>query len=158
MNSNNPDLTKKTDSSINAPSKLFKPIIITQDLIKKSESNISSNIITMPQLSSIHNEKNIPLVYHQFPLGSSPQIPSIYYPEIQIAKINDITNNGLCSTVNVLPIIRFVIIAFVLIVSIETFICQIFIKMKKLIQMILYFVLAQNLVVIRNIANVLKLI
>ena len=97
MNSNNPDLTKKTNSSINAPSKLFKPIIITKDLIKKSESNISSNFTTMPQLSSIHNEKNIPLFYHQYPLGSSPQIPSIYYPEMQIAKFNDIKNKPCCS-------------------------------------------------------------
>ena len=97
MNSNNPDLTKKTDSSINAPSKLFKPLIITQDLIKKSDSNISSTITTMPQLSSIHNEKKIPIFYHQYPLGSSPQLTSIYYSEMKIAKFNDITSKPCCS-------------------------------------------------------------
>ena len=97
MNSNNPDLTKKADSSINTSSKLFKPIIITSDLIKKSESNISSTITTMPPMSSIHNEKNIPIVFQQYPLGSSPKMPSIYYPEMQIAKFNDITNKPCCS-------------------------------------------------------------
>jgi hypothetical protein len=62
MNSNNPDLTKKTDSSINAPSKLFKPIIITQDLIKKSESNISSNITAMPNCHQFTMKK----IFHYF--------------------------------------------------------------------------------------------
>ena len=100
MNSNftnNSNNIKKIDSSLNSSNKLFKPIIINQDLLKKSENNITSTNNGAFPISTIIKEQSIPIIYPQFQLGPSSKLLSFFYQEDPNKKYIDTKNKPCCS-------------------------------------------------------------
>ena len=80
---------------------LFKPLVINQRIVRRSESDITTTSTTLP-LSSITNDQNIPLIYPQFQLGVIPNKrpinPAFLYPnENMNKKILDMKNKPCCS-------------------------------------------------------------
>ena len=81
---------------------LFKPLVINQRLMRRSESDITT--ITNSSLPlSVNNDSNIPLIYPQFQLGSltglksQHQLHPFLYQENQKQKLIDIKNKPCCS-------------------------------------------------------------
>ena len=75
---------KESEDSVNNIHQLFKPLVLNQRVIRRSESDITTMTNTSLPLS-VNNDSNIPLIYPQFQLGSlsglksSPQLhPFIY--------------------------------------------------------------------------------
>ena len=99
---NKTNFNKESEDSINNMHQLFKPLVLNQRLIRRSESDITT--MTNTHLS-INNDSNIPLLYPQFQLGSisglksSPQLHPYLYQESQNQnkKLLDIKNKPCCS-------------------------------------------------------------
>ena len=93
---------KETEESVNNIHQLFKPLVINQRLIRRTESDITTMTNTTLPLS-VSNDSNIPLIYPQFQLGtlsglkSSPQLHPFIYQENQNKKLIDIKNKPCCS-------------------------------------------------------------
>ena len=93
---------KEPEDAMNNIHQLFKPLVINQRLIRRSESDITT--ITNGSLPiSVNNESNIPLIYPQFQLGalsglkSSSQLHPLIYQENKNSKVLDIKNKTCCS-------------------------------------------------------------
>lgn len=99
---NKSNFNKESEYSVNNIHQLFKPLVLNQPLIRRSESDITT--MTNTHLS-INNDSNIPLLYPQFQLGSisglksSPQLHPYLYQESQNQnkKLLDIKNKPCCS-------------------------------------------------------------
>ena len=94
---------KETEDSVNSIHQLFKPLIINQRLIRRTESDITTMTNTSLPLS-VNNDSNIPILYPpQFQIGSigglqpSSQLHPFIYQENQNKKIIDIKNKPCCS-------------------------------------------------------------
>ena len=97
---------KESEDSVNNIHQLFKPLVLNQRLIRRSESDITTMTNTSLPLS-VNNDSNIPLIYPQFQLGSlsglksSPQLHPFIYQENQNQNQNkkmlDIKNKPCCS-------------------------------------------------------------
>ena len=130
LDSNKINSLKEGEDSMNSIHQLFKPLVINQRLIRRSESDITTTNTSFPIF--VNNDSNIPLIYPQFQLGaisgikSSSQLhPFIYQENNQTKKFLDIKNKPCCSCnktkcikkniniVNVLQIINFAKIVFV---------------------------------------------
>lgn len=91
---------KETEESMH---QLFKPLVLNQRLMRRSESDITTITNTSLPISVNNNDSNIPLIYPQFQLGSlsglktSPQLHPFIYPENQTKKLIDIKNKPCCS-------------------------------------------------------------
>ena len=91
---------KETEESMH---QLFKPLVLNQRLMRRSESDITTITNTSLPISVNNNDPNIPLIYPQFQLGSlsglktSPQLHPFIYPENQTKKLIDIKNKPCCS-------------------------------------------------------------
>ena len=92
--------SEETDTNLH---QLFKPLVLNQRLIRRTESDITTITNSTMPLSSINNESNIPLIYPQFQLGSlsslksSPQMHPFIYQENQNKKMIEIKNKPCCS-------------------------------------------------------------
>ena len=90
---------KETEDSMH---QLFKPLVINQRLMRRSESDITTITNTSLPLS-VNNDSNIPLIYPQFQLGSltglksQPQLHPFLYQENQKQKLIDVKNKPCCS-------------------------------------------------------------
>ena len=90
---------KETEDSMH---QLFKPLVINQRLMRRSESDITTITNTSLPLS-VNNDSNIPLIYPQFQLGSltglksQPQLHPFLYQENQKQKLIDLKNKPCCS-------------------------------------------------------------
>ena len=98
--SNKPSSTKDPEE-LPHMNQLFKPLVINQRIVRRSESDITTTSTTLP-LSSITNDQNIPLIYPQFQLGVIPNKrpinPAFLYPnENMNKKILDMKNKPCCS-------------------------------------------------------------
>ena len=94
---------KEAEETDNNLHQLFKPLVLNQRLIRRTESDITTITNSTLPLSTINNESNIPLIYPQFQLGSistlksSPQMHPFIYQENQNKKIIEIKNKPCCS-------------------------------------------------------------
>ena len=94
---------KESEETDNNLHQLFKPLVLNQRLIRRTESDITTITNSTLPLSTINNESNIPLIYPQFQLGSlsglksSPQMPPFIYQESQNKKLIEIKNKPCCS-------------------------------------------------------------
>jgi hypothetical protein len=93
---------KETEEQMNNIHQLFKPLVINQRLMRRSESDITT--MTNNSLPiSVNNDSNIPLIYPQFQLGSlsglknSAQLNPFIYQENQTKKLLEIKNKPCCS-------------------------------------------------------------
>ena len=100
--SNKINSLKEGEDSMNNIHQLFKPLVINQRLMRRSESDIATINTSLP--ISVNNDSNIPLIYPQFQLGSIPGIksssqlhPFIYQENNQTKKLLDIKNKPCCS-------------------------------------------------------------
>ena len=99
---NKTNFNKESEDSINNMHQLFKPLVLNQRLIRRSESDITTMTNTSIPLS-VNNDSNIPLIYPQFQLGSlsglktSSHLHSFIYQENQNKKLVDIKNKPCCS-------------------------------------------------------------
>ena len=95
---------KESEDSVNNMHQLFKPLVLNQRLIRRSESDITTMTNTSIPLS-VNNDSNIPLIYPQFQLGSLSGLKSsshlhshsFIYPENQNKKLYDTKNKPCCS-------------------------------------------------------------
>jgi hypothetical protein len=94
---------KEAEETDNNLHQLFKPLVLNQRLIRRTESDITTITNSTLPLSTINNESNIPLIYPQFQLGSlstlksSPQMHPFIYQENQNKKMIEIKNKPCCS-------------------------------------------------------------
>ena len=99
---NKTNFNKISEDSVNNIHQLFKPLILNQRLMRRSESDITTMTNSSIPLS-VNNDSNVPLIYPQFQLGSlsglksSPQLHSFIYQENQNKKLLDIKNKPCCS-------------------------------------------------------------
>ena len=70
---NKPNAFKENEESLPHINQLFKPLVVNQRIVRRSESDITTTSTTLP-LSSINNDSNIPLIYPQFQLGVIPSM------------------------------------------------------------------------------------
>ena len=68
---NKPNSYKENEDTIPHMNQLFKPLVVNQRIVRRSESDITTTSTTLP-LSSLNNDSNIPLIYPQFQLGVMP--------------------------------------------------------------------------------------
>ena len=173
---NKPSITKEPEESLPHMNQLFKPLVINQRIVRRSESDITTTSTTLP-LSSLNTDQNIPLIYPQFQLGVIPNMnnkrpinPAFLYPnENKNKKIVDMKNKPCCSCntirpnalkniVNALPIINYVQIVFVSIAETKIYLLtplELMLK-KKIRQKISLFAPVPNQDAIKNIVNALK--
>jgi len=101
---NKSSITKEPEESLPHMNQLFKPLVINQRIVRRSESDITTTSTTLP-LSSLNTDQNIPLIYPQFQLGVIPNMnnkrpinPAFLYPnENMNKKILDMKNKPCCS-------------------------------------------------------------
>ena len=99
---NKTNFNKISEDSVNNIHQLFKPLILNQRLMRRSESDITTMTNSSIPLS-VNNDSNVPLIYPQFQLGSlsglksSPQLHSFIYQENKNKKLLDIKNKPCCS-------------------------------------------------------------
>ena len=99
---NKTNFNKISEDSVNNIHQLFKPLVLNQRLMRRSESDITTMTNSSIPLS-VNNDSNVPLIYPQFQLGSlsglkaSSQLHSFIYQENQSKKLLDIKNKPCCS-------------------------------------------------------------
>ena len=99
---NKTNFNKISEDSVNNIHQLFKPLVLNQRLMRRSESDITTMTNSSIPLS-VNNDSNVPLIYPQFQLGSlsglkaSSQLHSFIYQENQNKKLIDIKNKPCCS-------------------------------------------------------------
>ena len=101
---NKPNAFKENEESLPHMNQLFKPLVVNQRIVRRSESDITTTSTTLP-LSSINNDSNIPLIYPQFQLGVIPSMKNkiqmnpayIFQQQENNKKILDMKNKPCCS-------------------------------------------------------------
>ena len=103
--SNKPSSTKDPEE-LPHMNQLFKPLVINQRIVRRSESDITTTSTTLP-LSSLNTDQNIPLIYPQFQLGVIPNMnnkrpinPAFIYKNENINKKILDMKNKLCYSYN----------------------------------------------------------
>lgn len=94
---------KENEEGVSHMNQLFKPLVINQRIVRRSESDITTTS-TLP-LSSVNNDSNIPLIYPQFQLGVIPSLKNnrpinsafIFQQQENNKKILDLKNKPCCS-------------------------------------------------------------
>ena len=94
---------KQNEEGVSHMNQLFKPLVINQRIVRRSESDITTTS-TLP-LSSVNNDSNIPLIYPQFQLGVIPSLKNnrpinsafIFQQQENNKKILDLKNKPCCS-------------------------------------------------------------
>jgi hypothetical protein len=102
---NNLKETEESVHNINGIHQLFKPLVINQRLVRRTESDITTmtNASLPLSVNNLSKDSNIPIIYPQFQLGSlsglkaSPQMHPFIYQENQNKKVLDIKNKPCCS-------------------------------------------------------------
>ena len=134
---NKPNSYKENEDTIPHMNQLFKPLVVNQRIVRRSESDITTTSTTLP-LSSINNDSNIPLIYPQFQLGVMPPMKNkiqmhpayIFQQQENSKKIIDMKNKPCCSCnktkcikniANVSRIINYAQIVYVWIVIIKIY-------------------------------------
>ena len=99
---NKTNFNKISEDSANNIHQLFKPLVLNQRLMRRSETDITTMTNSSIPLS-VNNDSNIPLIYPQFQfdslsgLKSSSQLHSFIYQENQNKKLLDIKIQPCCN-------------------------------------------------------------